>query len=97
MTNFALAFGVAFLLWRDMENGADKEGDEGDGRMGDWFLCLMVRGTRTTDDVFDTSDDASVDGGVGLSAAAVNVHNVLACVGALTTEEGGGLYDCICQ
>ncbi len=62
-TNFALAFGIAFLLWRDMENGADKEGDEGDGRMGDWFLCLTARGTTTTDDVFDTSDNASVDGG----------------------------------
>ncbi len=45
-----------------MENGSNKEGNEGNGRMGDWFLCLTLRGTTTTDDVLNTSDNASVDG-----------------------------------
>jgi hypothetical protein len=40
-SRFALAFGIAFLLWRDMENATDEgrsDDDDVGGRMGDWFL-----------------------------------------------------------
>ena len=125
-SGFALAFGVAFLLWRDMENRADEEGGGDGGRMGDWFLSLTSRGTvdSSNDDDDDEGDAAvavasrtirarlllhlSVFGTLclagqslgyrlsraapflGLSAAAVNVHNVLACVSALTKKDEGG-------
>ena len=63
-SGFALASGVAFLLWRDMENRADGESDEGCDvdRMGDWFLSLSSR--TTTDGV------ASASSNEGATAAA---------------------------
>ncbi|KAL3815648.1 hypothetical protein ACHAXA_006923 [Cyclostephanos tholiformis] len=119
-SGFALAFGVSFLLWRDMMNEADEgNGDDGgDGeRMGDWFLSLSSKATteKVDEEVAAASRTIrarlllhlSVFGGLclagqaggyylskrapflGLSAAAVNVHNVLACFSALIKEEGG--------
>ncbi|KAL3768625.1 hypothetical protein ACHAW5_004320 [Stephanodiscus triporus] len=124
-SGFVLASAVAFLLWRDMENRADGESDEGCDvdRMGDWFLSLSSR--TTTDGVASASSDEGAAAAasrtirarlllhlavfgalclagqyagyhlssrapfLGLSAAAVNLHNVLACVSALMKEEGG--------
>ena len=124
-SGFALAFGVAFLLWRDMENRADEECGGDGGRMGDWFLSLTSRGTVDSSNDDDDEGDAAVAVAsrtirarlllhlsvfgtlclagqslgyrlsraapfLGLSAAAVNVHNVLACVSALTKKDEGG-------
>ena len=42
-----MAFGIAFLLWRDMdEDRADKESGDDGSRMGDWFLSLSSKATH---------------------------------------------------
>ena len=41
-----MAFGIAFLLWRDMEDRADEESGDDGSRMGDWILSLSSKATH---------------------------------------------------
>ena len=41
-----MAFGIAFLLWRGMEDRADEESGDDGSRMGDWFLSLSSKATH---------------------------------------------------
>ena len=112
-SGFALAVGVAFLLWRDMENRIESSGDS--------FLSLsssdIVSSINKEEEetvarrmrirlllhltIFGLLCLTGQSMGyyfsnhapfLGLSAAAVNIHNVLTCISALMKEvkQGGG-------
>lgn len=114
---FALAGGVSFLLWRDMEIGAEMLGaEDGGSDKGDRFLALSSPTNGRWEDEGGIQKFASeararlsfhlslfgalclaAHGGfyfsdqapfLGVSAAIINVHNTLACIGALMKEEG---------
>lgn len=115
-SGFALAVGVAFLLWRDVENRIERSGDS--------FLSLSSSSDGVASSINKEEEEETVARRIrirlllhlaifgllcltgqsmgyyfsnhapflGLSAAAVNIHNVLTCISALMKEvkQGGG-------
>lgn len=112
-SGFALAVGVAFLLWRDMENRIERSGDSFLSLSSSDIVSSINKEEKETVarrmrirlllhlTIFGLICLTGQSMGyyfsnhapfLGLSAAAVNIHNVLTCISALMKEvkQGGG-------